>query len=227
MATVEHPRSMNEANERDPYNNNCYGTLVDRAYKEVKLPILDVHDFNERIIRGYEEGDGEKDLPADLAVARSLVPAGTAALRDFSYIAPEIPEYIREQLHRLHGLRHGVPRHGDPGQGDRRERISRTKLAAIPDPADREMFAGQWSKTRKYYEGPEKKGREGGHVRDHHRPQQVQGLRGVRHRLRRQRPEDDSQDRAGDDRDPQEPSAVQAGRPVATSGTSTTTCSST
>ena len=79
MATVERPCSMNEANERDPQNNNCYGTLVDRPYVEVKLPILDVIDFNERVIRGYEEGRGEKDLPADLALARSLVPAGTAA----------------------------------------------------------------------------------------------------------------------------------------------------
>ena len=48
--------SMNEANERDPFNNNSYGTLVDSGYKLVSLPILDVIDFNERIIRGYEEG---------------------------------------------------------------------------------------------------------------------------------------------------------------------------
>src|SRR5919108_5651202 len=96
MAIAELPRSMNEANERDPHNNNCYGTLVDRDYVKVSLPVLDVHDFNERVIRGYEEGVGEKELPADLAVARSLIPAGTAALRDFSYVAPEIPEYIRE-----------------------------------------------------------------------------------------------------------------------------------
>ena len=89
MSTVELPRSMNDANDRDPFNNNCYGTLVDRPYVEVKLPILDVIDFNERVIRGYEEGKGEKDLPADLALARSLVPAGTAALRDFSYVAPK------------------------------------------------------------------------------------------------------------------------------------------
>ncbi len=87
---------MNEANERDPFNNNCYGTLVDSGYKLVSLPVLDVIDFNERIIRGYEEGYGEKDLPADLSLARSLVPAGTATLRDFSNIAPEIPEYIPE-----------------------------------------------------------------------------------------------------------------------------------
>src|SRR6186713_787513 len=86
--------SMNDASERDPFNNSCYGTLVDAPYRSVTLPILDVSDFNDRIIRGYEEGTGEKGLPADLSVARSLVPAGTAKLRDFSYIAPEIPEYL-------------------------------------------------------------------------------------------------------------------------------------
>src|SRR6267142_5531329 len=88
--------SMNEANERDPFNNNSYGTCVDSGYKMVSLPLLDVLDFNERVIRGYEEGWGERDLPADLGVARSLIPAGTATLRDFSNIAPEIPEYITE-----------------------------------------------------------------------------------------------------------------------------------
>src|SRR5205823_8797258 len=70
--------------------------LVDGEYKLVSLPVLDVNDFNERIIRGYEEGYGEKDLPADLSLARSLVPAGTATLRDFSNISPEIPLYIPE-----------------------------------------------------------------------------------------------------------------------------------
>ena len=88
--------SMNEASEKDPFNNNSYGTIVDGGYKLVHLPVLDVNDFNERIIRGYEEGYGDKELPADISVARSLVPAGTATLRDFSNIAPEIPEYIPE-----------------------------------------------------------------------------------------------------------------------------------
>src|SRR5882724_6951724 len=86
--------SMNEASERDPFNNNSYGTTVDQGYKLVQLPVLDVREFNEQVIRGYEEGWGERDLPADLALARSLVPAGTATLRDFSNISPEIPEYI-------------------------------------------------------------------------------------------------------------------------------------
>ena len=87
--------SLNEATDKDPFNNNCYGTIVDKPYKLVSLPVLDVNDFNERIVRGYEEGWGERDLPADLSVARSLIPAGTATLRDFSNIAPEIPDSVK------------------------------------------------------------------------------------------------------------------------------------
>src|SRR5215468_10451862 len=94
VTTIPAGPSLNEASEKDPFNNNCYGTLVDTPYKLVSLPVLDVVDFNERVIRGYEEGWGEESLPADIGVARSLVPAGTATLRDFSNIAPEIPEYI-------------------------------------------------------------------------------------------------------------------------------------
>ena len=45
MATVDDSRSMNEANDRDPHNNNSYGTLTDRDYVGVELSILDVHDF--------------------------------------------------------------------------------------------------------------------------------------------------------------------------------------
>src|SRR2546428_4308705 len=95
-ADIKDLPSLNQPTERDPLNNNCYGTLTDSEYKLVSLPVLDVNDFNERIIRGYEEGYGEKELPADLSLARSLVPAGTATLRDFSNIAPEIPIYITE-----------------------------------------------------------------------------------------------------------------------------------
>ena len=100
MATVDDlgnmPHSMNGAHQRDPNNNNCYGTLTDSDYIDVELPILDVRDFNERVIRSYEEGRGDKELPADVSVARSLVPAGTAALRDFSYVSPEIPVFIAD-----------------------------------------------------------------------------------------------------------------------------------
>src|SRR5574341_2131784 len=56
-----------------------------------------VEDFNARVIGAYETGLGSQELPADIGVARSLIPPGTAALRDFSYLAPEIPEFIADQ----------------------------------------------------------------------------------------------------------------------------------
>ncbi len=153
--------SMNRPSERDPYNNNSYGTLVEGEYREVNLPVLDVHDFNDRIIHAYEEGVAENSLPADLSVARSLVPAGTAALRDFSYIAPEIPEYIPENCTGCMECVTECPDTAILGKVLSESEVEK-KLAEIPDPADREMFAKYWAKTRKYYDGPQKKGKEGG-----------------------------------------------------------------
>lgn len=159
MATVS--KSMNEANERDPHNNNCYGTLVDKPYVEFNLPILDVHDFNDRVILGYEIGDGPSNLPADVAVARSLVPAGTATLRDFSYVAPEIPKYIRENCTGCMDCVTECPDTAILGKVLAESDLEK-KLADVSDEKDRELFGSQWSKTRKYYEGPQKKGQEGG-----------------------------------------------------------------
>src|SRR5947207_5558758 len=161
MASTTHPNgatkaSMNEANERDPFNNNSYGTLVDSGYKMVSLPVLDVLDFNERIIRGYEEGYGEKELPADLSVARSLIPAGTATLRDFSNIAPEIPLYIPENCTGCMDCVTECPDTAILGKV-LSEPEWEEKLKTIPDEADRAMYRAQWSKTKKYYEAPQKK----------------------------------------------------------------------
>ncbi|MBF0138288.1 MAG: thiamine pyrophosphate-dependent enzyme [Magnetococcus sp. DMHC-1] len=47
------------------------------------------------IIEAYNSGRGSGQ-PADPFVARSIVPAGTGSYRDFSYIAPDLPEYMSE-----------------------------------------------------------------------------------------------------------------------------------
>jgi pyruvate/2-oxoacid:ferredoxin oxidoreductase beta subunit/NAD-dependent dihydropyrimidine dehydrogenase PreA subunit len=153
--------SMNEANEKDPFNNNSYGTLVDGGYKLVSLPVLDVVDFNERIIRGYEEGYGEKELPADLSLARSLVPAGTATLRDFSNIAPEIPLYIPENCTGCMDCVTECPDTAILGKVLSEVEFEE-RLKTIVNEADRDMYRKQWSKTKKYYEGPKKKNLPGG-----------------------------------------------------------------
>jgi len=155
IATLPNAPSMNEASEKDPFNNNCYGTTIDRPYKGIHLPVLDVNDFNERIIRGYEEGYGERDLPADLSVARSLVPAGTASLRDFSYIAPEIPKYIPENCTGCMDCVTECPDTAILGKVLGEDEWEQ-KLQAIPE-ADRAMYREQWSKTKKYYDGGKKK----------------------------------------------------------------------
>ncbi len=161
MATAEESISMNEVSERDPQNNNSFGTLVDKDYIDVDLPILDVRDFNDRVIHAYEDGTAEKGLPADLAVARSLVPAGTATLRDFSYVAPEIPEYVTQNCTGCMECVTECPDTAILGKVLAESELD-SKLATIECKEDRSMFSRQWSKPRKYYEGPQKKGKEGG-----------------------------------------------------------------
>ena len=98
---------------------------------------------------------------ADLGLARSLIPAGTATLRDFSYIAPDIPEYIPSNCTGCMDCVTLCPDTAILGKVLSEGEMEQ-KLAAIADPIDREMYRKQWSKTRKYYEGPAKKGDEGG-----------------------------------------------------------------
>src|SRR5215207_5938306 len=149
--SVEVEVSMNKAGPRDPHNNKSYGTLVDSDYKRVPLPSLDVDDFNERIIRSYEDGSAEEHLPADLSVARSIIPAGTATLRDFSYIAPDIPEYKPSNCTGCMDCVTLCPDTAILGKVLSESEFEK-KVADIADPADREMFRQQWSRTRKYYE---------------------------------------------------------------------------
>src|SRR5438874_11303043 len=62
--------------------------------EDIRANVVDIADFNERVIGAYNSGLAERGLPADDMTARSVVPAATGALRDFSYIAPDIPEFI-------------------------------------------------------------------------------------------------------------------------------------
>src|SRR5438105_14699475 len=151
---------MNAPSAKDPFNNNCFGTLVDSGYKLINLPVLDVNDFNERVIRGYEEGWAERHLPADLTLARSLIPAGTATLRDFSNISPEIPVYITENCTGCMDCVTECPDTAILGKVLSETELEE-KMKMIPE-ADRVMYAKQWSKTKKYYDAGKKKGMRGG-----------------------------------------------------------------
>jgi pyruvate ferredoxin oxidoreductase beta subunit len=53
-----------------------------------------VDDFNGSVIDAYRVGVADRELPSDAGVARSVIPPGTAATRDFSGLAPTIPEFL-------------------------------------------------------------------------------------------------------------------------------------
>ena len=72
--------------------------------------IVDVQNFFDNVIAEYNQG-ADNNLAADVQTARSIIPAGTGALRDFSYIAPEIPEFLHENCVGLHDLRHRMSGH--------------------------------------------------------------------------------------------------------------------
>ena len=113
-----------------------------------------VEDFNERVVGAYNAGDDE-ELPADIGVARSLIPAGTGVFRDFSYIAPEIPVFDNNNCVGCMTCVTECPDTAilgkviEPG-------LLELALAKTPE-AERVWLGQQWAVTNKFYNVPEKK----------------------------------------------------------------------
>ena len=128
---------------------------------DITANVVDIADFNERVVGAYNSGLAERGLPADTMSARSVVPAGTGAMRDFSYIAPDIPEFIAANCVGCMECVTECPdtailgKVADPGVLDDR-------LREIPDGAAREQISAQWTVTNKYFTVLEKKGVGGG-----------------------------------------------------------------
>jgi len=117
-----------------------------------------VDDFNARVIGAYAAGTGSTALPADAGVARSLIPAGTAALRDFSHLAPEIPEFIAA---RCVGCMTCVTECPDTAILARAVPAAAVEAALAAENGDAADLAACWARTRKYFDVPEKQGRPG------------------------------------------------------------------
>jgi len=130
-------------------------------FEDIRANVVDIADFNERVVGAYNSGLAERGLPADDQTARSVVPAGTGALRDFSYIAPDIPEFIGENCV---GCMECVTQCPDTAiLGKVAEpSVLDEHLAGVGDEAFRTQLAAQWSITNKYFNVLEKKGVGGG-----------------------------------------------------------------
>lgn len=125
------------------------------------LPLLDIEDFKQRVVPAYNRGRADYELPADVATARSLVPAGTGALRDFSYISPDIPLFKPDQCVGCMDCVTACPDTAILAKVIEPPTLE-AELASETDAKVRDDLRLQWTKTKKYWDGSEKKGEDGG-----------------------------------------------------------------
>src|SRR5262245_32382844 len=125
-------------------------------FEDIRVNVVDIADFNERVVGAYNNGVAEHGLAADDQVARSVIPAGTGALRDFSYIAPDIPEFIGENCV---GCMECVTECPDTAILGKvvEPAVLEQKLGSIADETLQKSLAAQWSTTSKYFTVLEKK----------------------------------------------------------------------
>ena len=130
-------------------------------FAEFQAAVVDIADFNERVVGAYNSGLANNGLPADDQTARSVIPAGTGALRDFSYIAPDIPEFIAGNCVGCMECVTECPDTAILGKVAEPASLD-AQLAALGDDAARSEMAAQWTVTNKYFTLLEKKGVGGG-----------------------------------------------------------------
>lgn len=148
----EEVAGVNGSDVRNGTGNGA-GNGVDESIFALDLEAY-AADFNSRVINAYNNGDDDS-LIADISVARSLIPAGTGVYRDFSYIAPEIPEFNHENCV---GCMTCVTECPDTAILGKVVEPSVLDLAlAETDEARREWLSDQWATTNKFHTVPEKK----------------------------------------------------------------------
>jgi pyruvate/2-oxoacid:ferredoxin oxidoreductase beta subunit/NAD-dependent dihydropyrimidine dehydrogenase PreA subunit len=123
--------------------------------------LIDVEDFNNRVINGYNEGSGSSDLEADVYTARSIIPGGTGAYRDFSYIAPEIPLYDPSNCVGCMECVIECPDTAILGKVVEPDSLE-SELDGVENLTAHAIFKSRFVETQKYTDSIEKKGEEGG-----------------------------------------------------------------
>jgi Pyruvate/2-oxoacid:ferredoxin oxidoreductase delta subunit len=123
--------------------------------------IVDVQDFFDNVVLGYNKG-AEDGLAADVNTARSIVPAGTGALRDFSYIAPEIPEFDSSMCV---GCMTCVVECPDTAILAKvaEEKVLAEEIGQIENSKEADFMQAQFATTNKFHKVPAKKGKEPGY----------------------------------------------------------------
>ena len=171
------------------------------------LPMFDVHqyvaDFSANIMPGYKTGRADRGLPVDSGLARSIIPPATAAARDFSTLAPRIPQLIADACVGCMACVNACPDTAILATAQPRAALERINLGFLggtqADPAhDGDQISARSSReTQKYATVPERKRHRAGAVRDLRRPDQLQGMRRMRRGVRPPGPQRAAHDRQG------------------------------
>ena len=125
---------------------------------------LDIPKFNQdfrSVVEAYNEGSADLEMPADERLARSHIAPGTGSYRDFSYIAPDIPHYIASNCTACMECVTECPDTAILAKV-LPENLVEEELAKIEDPETRERMRAHFAKTKKFYDLPQKKGKEAG-----------------------------------------------------------------
>src|SRR5262245_3798794 len=123
---------------------------VEELAEDIRINVVDIEDFNSRVIGAYNDGTAEKGLEADDQVGRSIIPAATGAFRDFSYIAPDIPEFIAENCVGCMDCVTECPDTAILGKVAEPATLQE-RLSTIEDEELRTSMANQWGVTNKYF----------------------------------------------------------------------------
>jgi pyruvate/2-oxoacid:ferredoxin oxidoreductase beta subunit/ferredoxin len=119
-------------------------------------------DFAARVMPAYQSGTAEAGLDADLGVARSIIPPGTAAVRDFSSLSPRIPSFIAEKCVGCMACVSACPDSALFATAQPEPELAATIdafAAGEPDPATAAAeISGQFVETQKYATVPAKRG---------------------------------------------------------------------
>jgi pyruvate ferredoxin oxidoreductase beta subunit len=123
--------------------------------------VVNSKNFFNHVLPLYEQGTGDIELEADLDTARSVIPAASGAPRDFSYIAPEIPEFISSNCVGCMDCVTECPDTAILGKVIPKA-VFEAELAKL-SPERRLQVESDWGRTRKYWQANEKQGKEPGY----------------------------------------------------------------
>jgi ferredoxin len=147
-----------------------------------------VEEFGASIVPAYRQGIADAEWPADVGLARSVVPPGTAATRDFSRLAPQLPQLVAERCVGCMACVSACPDSAILGiavpEGDLEARIASFAETQPAPGSGRGKPQIAFRPHAEVREVPAKHGLEPARIRDLHRAAPLQGLRRVRRGVR-------------------------------------------